>query len=357
MKLNKLLLTAFALSVLFTSCSDDDNALPAPSGAYEGGMLILNQGGFNAGNASVSFMGNNAAVENNIFSSVNSGMLLGDTAQDIGLEGDRAYIVVNNSHKIEVVNRYTFRHIATIQTGLSNPRYIAFANGRGYVTNWGNGSSTTDDYIAVVDLASNSVVSSIPVAEGPERILAYNNKLYVAHKGGWGYGNSITVINAANNTVATSITVGYVPEGMEIADGKLYVLGGGVPSWAGTLPESTGSLYIISLGSDTVVSTMVFSGMLHPNNLDIEQGSLYYTAGSDVYKMDVAATSFPSSALFNITQQGVYGVSAFAVRNSRIYIGDAADYSSNGKVYVHNLTGAPETSFTVGVVPAGFYFN
>jgi hypothetical protein len=44
------------------------------------------------------------------------------------------------------------------------------------VTNWGNGGSATDDYVAVVNL-STYLVSKIPVVEGPERILEYNNKI------------------------------------------------------------------------------------------------------------------------------------------------------------------------------------
>jgi hypothetical protein len=63
------------------------------------------------------------------------------------------------------------------------------------VTNWGNGGSATDDYVAVVNLSTYVVSSKIPVVEGPERILEYNNKLYVAHQGGYGYGKTISAIN------------------------------------------------------------------------------------------------------------------------------------------------------------------
>jgi hypothetical protein len=80
---------------------------------------------------------------------VNPGKTLGDTGQDIGLYNDLAFVVLNYSNKIEVINRYTMVHVATIDSGLSNPRFIAFW--KGYVTNWGNGGSATDDYVAVVN--------------------------------------------------------------------------------------------------------------------------------------------------------------------------------------------------------------
>jgi hypothetical protein len=40
------------------------------------------------------------------------------------------------SNTIQVVNRYSFKSIATIDKDLKNPSYIVFANGKGYVTNW-----------------------------------------------------------------------------------------------------------------------------------------------------------------------------------------------------------------------------
>lgn len=63
-------------------------------------------------------------------------------------------------------------------SGLINPKYIAFSNGKAFVTNWGNTAIATDDFVAVIDLNTNLVTSSIPVEESPGRILSNNGKLY-----------------------------------------------------------------------------------------------------------------------------------------------------------------------------------
>ncbi|AXG75112.1 hypothetical protein DVK85_13080 [Flavobacterium arcticum] len=354
MKLNKLILTAFAGALFFASCSSDDDSSNAPKGAYDNGLLILNQGGYNVGNASISFLSEANELENNVFSLVNGG-LLGDTGQDIGLHGDYAYIVVNNSHKIEIVNRYTFEGVATVTTGLDNPRYIAFSGDKGYVTNWGDPVDTTDDYVAVLDLSTNTVSSSIEVVEGPEAIVENNGNLYVAHKGGYGYGNTVTVINAAAGNVTTSIAVGDVPNSLEIDNGKLYVMGEGAPSWSGT--ETTGQLTVINLTDNSISQNLVFNGITHPTNLVIENNKLYYTINDGIYTMTTSATTLPSAPLFTTTEQGVYGVYSFEVKNNKVYVGDAMDYNSNGKVYIYSLTGEKLEEFTVGVIPAGFYFN
>jgi YVTN family beta-propeller protein len=355
MKLHKLIFTAIAGSLFLVSCSSDDNADNTPLGAYDNGVIILNQGGFMAGNASVSFLSNDFTLENNIFANANNNALLGDTGQDIGLNDDLAYIVLNASNKIEVVNRYTFIKVATISLGLENPRYIAFHDGKGYVTNWGDASDADDDFVAVVDLASNAVTTTIPVVEGPERILEENGKLYVAHYGGYGFGTTVTVINTSTNAVTASIEVGDAPNSLAIEDGKLYVMSSGLPSW--TESESGGQLDVINLSNNTVTKTLAFGNDSHPSNLVIEDNKLYYTVDSGIYTMALSASALPADPLFNTTDQGAYGIYCFEVKGDYIYVGDAADYNSNGKVYVYMLNGMLHHSETVGVIPAGFYFN
>lgn len=355
MKLKKLFFVAFSSILFFSSCSNDEKIVETPLGAYDNGVLILNQGGFGNGNASMSFLSDDLnTFQNNIFSLVNPTVVLGDTAQDVGFYNDLAYIVLNVSNKIEIVNRYTLAHVATISTGLSNPRYIVFSNGKGYVSNWGNGTSASDDYIAVINLANNSVLTPIPVAEGPERMVVNSNKLYVAQLGGFGFGSTVSVINLSSTTV-TAITVGDAPNSLKISNGVLYVLSGGIPSWAGT--ETGGKLSKIDLTNDLVTSSINFLTTSHPSNLEIDNSDLYYTVDSSIFKTTLSASTLPLSSLFSTTAQGVYGVYSFAVKNNKIYVGDAVDYSSNGKVYVYSLTGTLELDKTVGVIPAGFYFN
>lgn len=358
MKSNKSFWAAMAAVALLASCSDDDpiENIQLPLGAYDNGVLILSQGNYMGSNAEVSYLSSDfGTFQNQIFGTVNEGSVLGDTGQDIGLEGDRAYIVLNGSNKIEIVNRYTFAHIATISTGLSNPRYIAFNNGKAYVSNWGDPTSVTDDYIAVIDLGSNSITANIPVAEGPERLLVEDGKLYVAQTGGYGFGTTVSVINLSSNTVTASVPVGDVPNSLVEENGFLYVLCGGVPSWTGA--ETNGKLVRINLANNNVTGTREFAAGQHPSNLVEDNNKLYYTVDLDIFTTTPSAATLPATPLFSTTPQGAYGVYAMAINNGHIYIGDALDYNSNGKVYVHDLSGALQQTYTVGVIPAGFYFN
>ena len=71
MKINKLIIALICCTLIFTSCANDDNLnLPdnedptgeeqpmdadEPLGAFEGGLLVSNEGPFNTGVGSVSF--------------------------------------------------------------------------------------------------------------------------------------------------------------------------------------------------------------------------------------------------------------------------------------------------------------
>lgn len=353
MNTKKIALLLLSIALIFVSCSsDDDSTTSVPLGDYENGILISHEGNFGQGNASISYVSFDLmTVENTIFSTVNQ-MPLGDTAQSIAFNGNLAYIVLNVSNTIEIVNRYTFESIATIDTGLNNPRFIAFANGKGYVTNWGDGTIATDDYLAVIDLASNALdAQTISVGEGPEEIVASGNNLYVAHQGGFGQNNIVSVVDTNSNSVSTTITVGDVPNSLQLDNsGNLWVLSGGKPSWTGD--ETGGMLSKINTANNTVTS-MDFATTEHPNYLSLDNGSLYYNIGAAVYKMDSSATTLPTSE--ELSGISFYGMT---VRNSILYGVDAVDFASNGELYIYDLnTNSFVNSVTLDIIPSGIYFN
>lgn len=357
MKNLKLTIYAILTFGTFTSCTNDDTSnIELPLGAYQNGILIVNEGNYGQDNSSISYLsGDLATFQLNAFAAVNPSLTLGNTAQSIALNGDKAYVVVNVSNKIEVLNRYTLQHIASITTGLSNPRFVQFANGKGYVTNWGDGSSTSDDFVAVLNLSTNTISSSISVVEGPEGIVENNGKLYVAHKGGYGQGNVITVINSSSDTNESTISVGDVPGSLEISNGFLYVLCQGKPSWTGT--ETVGKMHKINLSNTSQITTLDFVLGNHPSNLDIEGGNIFYTISNSVYKISESNFTLPTNALFTTTAQNVSSFYGFAVKGASIYVADANDFSSAGEIFVYNNYGAVLNTRTVGVCPNGFYFN
>ncbi len=323
---------------------------------YQNGIYVLNEGGFMASNASVSVLKPNLMVENGIYGNKNSNAALGATAQSMAFEGDYAYIVVNVSNYIKVVNRNTFALIATITDQMVNPRNIAFYDGKGYVTNWGDPFNDADDYVAIIDLATNTVTGTIPVVEGPEKIVASGGKIFVAHQGGYGQGNSVSVIDVITNAVE-SIEVGDVPSALAIDNTNLYVLCGGRPYYV--VPETAGKLVKIDLTDYNNKTIFTFNNMTdHPAFLTLDSSSLFYTLGSQIYKMGLTDSALPAVSFIDLSIENVQIPYALEKIGNRFYVADAVDYSSsNGKVFVYDEVGSFISDYTVGISPNGFYYN
>lgn len=355
---------ALAATTFFTSCSSDDDipGTQEETGDYANGIFVLNEGNFGSGNASVSFVDANLeSVTSNVFSNENNGDPLGDTAQSMAFLEDYAWIVVNVSNKIEVVDRNTFESIATIDAGLVNPRYLAFSNGNAYVTNWGDGSNPDDDYVAVIDVESFEIEENIGVEEGPEEIVSNEGRLYVAHQGGFSYNNKISVIDAATNTLTELLTVGDVPSSLAIVDNSLWVLSAGTPAghpdWNPDQVETPGSISQIDLTSLEVVNEYQFPNVTdHPANLLVDNGRVFYNLGDMLYTFEANADALPEEAEFQMEEVGQ--PRSMEIEGSRLYVTSAGDYSSNGFLYVYDLqNGDLITELEVGLIPGGIYFN
>jgi YVTN family beta-propeller protein len=342
MKLKNLYLGIIATAFLFTSCSSDDSIVnDTPLGAYDNGVLILNEGNFGTPNASVSYISNDLnTFQNNIFAVVNPTKVLGDVAQSITFNDDKAYIVINNSNEVEVVNRYTFASLATITEKLENPRYSVVLNGKLYVTN------ATSEAVTVYDASTYAYISSIPVSKTVEKIVAANNKLYIMN-GAYGSGNEVTVINTATNTVKTTITVEEGINSIEAKDGNVYVLCGN---------ENKSKLFKIN--SSTDVATSIESTTLKDAvNMDIDGNKIYYTNQGSVYSIDINASNFSETPLLTVAYTAYSTFYGFGVIDGKIYSGDAKGFTQNGVVTVYSTSGTVLKTVTVGSGPNGFYSN
>ena len=346
-----LLFTLLATSFTLQSCSSDDdiNDHPEYESTYRPGIFILNEGAMGSNNAEITLFKNGTATQN-IFKTVNPNLNLGNVATSILFDKNEGYIVVNMSNKIEVVDSYTFRTKGTITSNIENPRHIVADDTKIYVTNWGDASNPNDDFISIFRRADLAFEKKINVVEGPDQILLENNKLVIAHSGGWSNGNSVSIYNLNTNAL-DNITVGDIPSAMVEEDGTVYVLCTGI-TWGGT--PSAGKLVKINLNNNSVTQTINFQDGQNPNYLAEENDQIYYTLNNQVFRMGLQDTTLPQNPLF--THNATYAYS-FNIDNGTIYIGDAKDFASNGEVKYYSLTGTLLGSFSTGIGPNKIAFN
>lgn len=333
--------------VTFYSCrKDKPDEIPQPEAVpgNSGGVYITNEGNFQFGNAKVSYYDiANSTVTEDLYETANH-LPLGDVCQSLYLFKEKAYIVVNNSGKVVVVNAKTFVTTATIND-LPSPRYfLPVSNSKAYVSNfYGN-------VISVVDLSSNTKTGDISCSGWTEEMALSYGKVYVTNE----QRDKVYVINTLTDVLQDSIQVGYGSNSIrEDKNGKLWVLCAGSEQ-----NNIKASLHRINPVSDQVEQSYQFTNVADsPWRLKINGSSdtLYFLNGS-VFRMPITSSILPVSAFISEGIHNFYGIGVDP-NNGTIYVSDAIDYVQRGAIYRYKNNGTLINTFQASIIPGDFYFN
>lgn len=352
MNLKQWMIILLSFTILSTSCEDDDKI----TGAYLDGAFISNEGGFGAGNGSISFYNyDKDTVYNNIFSTVNN-RVLGDVVQSITLKNNLAYIVVNASNKIEIAYANTFKEKGVI-TDVVNPRYfVALNNSKGYASQWGENGA-----IKVIDLKGLAVTKTVTVGAGAERMLITDNMLYVANSGGYANNNTISVIDTDTDEVVKTITLdGDSPRDLvEDANGDIWVLCAGFVDWYSTpMTQTPSKLIRITTNNNEVAESITISDSFHPTCLEVSKNgnNIFYGGGygvQGIFKMSITDNTVPSTALID---KSFYGFN-INPETGVIYAMEAPSFSASGTLYRYETNGSKLGEYEAGIGPNGAGFK
>jgi len=312
MKSIKLLGTLFLTLLLFSACVEKEE-IEEPLGAYEDGFFVINEGNWGSGNASITFISDDyTTIETEVYNEINS-EVLGDVAQDVLFYDDKAYIIMNGSDKIVVVNRYTMEHLSVIEgSEIKNPSFMVMYNGKGYLSNWGIGSDTTDDTIVVIDLASDTIVNTIPVGFVPNRLAVVNDKLYVELQGWYPNNeNKVEVIDLITNASIKTIEVGNYPHSLITHNNIVYVL-------------SNNQIVVINTLTDTISNTLTSGENDYISYLTNSGNDFYYSLNNNIYKWTTNATNLPTTHEIEVGAS-IYGMT---VNDGHLYVNHYADWQT-----------------------------
>lgn len=159
-------------------------------------------------------------------------------------DGTRIYTADSSPEGVTVIDVATNTIITTIPTAAGPGAFDILVNPLGtlvYVSNF------TSGYITVVDTTTNSVVTDIYVGGnlGALSITPDSSTLYVSN---FSFGGVI-VIDTATNTVSNAIATGYVP-------GMISITPDGSKAFVGNSYSDT--LSVIDLATQTVTNTITF---------------------------------------------------------------------------------------------------
>lgn len=342
----------FLLLAVLAGCEKSNEDKPA--GQWDNAVFIINEGPFQNGTGTImAFDRDSGAVSDDLFEAAN-GNPIGNIVQSMTVYDGRAYIMVNNANKIEIVNVNDFKSVATIDS-ITLPRYfLGLDNSSGLVSCW-------DNTVKIINLDDFSIRQSIETGTGPDEMVRAGDWIFVVNSGGFGIDSTVSAFKWNDASSMQKITVGHRPSGIRTdKDGNLWVLCSG-KGWNG-FPDpgdTPAKMVCIDPENFEIIREFIFPDHEnHPDNLVINnEGSvLYFNHPQGIFELSVTASSLNNQPL--ITSEVMFYGLGYDDKEELIYATDPLDYAQNGWIYrYHASDGSPAGSFMAGIVPNGFWFT
>ena len=380
----KVLLLLAAASLL-AACRKEEPIVPststpvAPPGDSSGGdgseerirgFFLLNEGNMGSNKATLDYFDYATGVyTKNIYAERNPGVVkeLGDVGNDLQVYGGKLYAVINCSHFVEVMDLRTARHIT--QISIPNCRYIVFKGRYAYVSSYAGPVQIDPNarlgYVAKIDTVTMQVMDTCTVGYQPEEMVIVGKKLYVANSGGYrvpDYDRTVSVIDLDTFGEVKKIDVAINLHRMELdAYGQIWV------SSRGDYYDTPSRTYVIDSRTDEVTDEF----KLLPNSeMTVCGDSLYVYSTEWSYPTQSNTVSY---AIVNVrtkkvvtrnfitdgTEQRIavpYGI-AVNPATREIFVTDAGNYVTPGKLYCFNPDGTKKWEVETGDIPAHIAFT
>jgi len=330
---------------LFYSCKEEKDVPPiANQKIAQFDVIILNEGNFQWGQGTVSMYDSRSReVIDKVFQANNNQRPLGDVAQSMTFKGDTAFIVINNSNKIEVVDLKTFKSIGQIE-GLESPRNMLIINkNKAYV------SDLYENQIYIVDPEKFNITGRIASNGWTEEMVLHDGKIFVCQIDS----NQLYVIDAQTDQLLKKIPTASSPQYLEVdKNGAIWL------SCSGGLNADTAAIQKIN--SRTLTVEKSFYAKDHNANymeLAINQAAdqLCVLGNEGLFQFSIHADEFPSIPIIKNNGRNFYAMN-INPQNDEIYICDAMDYQQKGLGYRYNWNGKEIDHFRIGIIPGAIYF-
>ncbi|MBN3036150.1 MAG: hypothetical protein JW861_11235 [Bacteroidales bacterium] len=349
---DSIIVTGILLMVFLWSCTDEPD-VPLPTGTdYSDGVFVTNEGNFGSGSGTLTFIKRDGTgLEQKVYQNANDLAKLGNVVQSMHVIGDSAYIVVNNSNRIVVCNKFTMRELTAIED-IYQPRHLVNTNdGRFAVSCW-------DNTVKIFETRSLSQVNEIETSTGPEKMMVVGDHLWILNQGGLSIDSCITIADLNTGFVQT-LAVYPRPTGIqEDSDGSIWVMCSGRSDHH---PGGYSPSHLIRM--DRYAMTVSADFMIQQDGHDAiglsvnkEGNILYFLFLGDIYQFEIEALQPDVQPL--VDYMGTFYSMGYDPKDNTLYGADVLDYNQNGEIYKYDATsGTFLMNFKAGIIPGGFYFS
>lgn len=358
------------ISLLLTSCRGDI-LLPPPeqtpvTAGQPGpvaGFYILNEGNMGSNRAEIDYFNlHTGSFLRNIYTAMNPDAVkeLGDVGNDLLIAHGHLYATINCSHKVEVMQASDARRIG--QVDVPNCRFMAADEHHLYVSSY-VGPVQVDPHaprgaVFRIDPVTLQIDGIVETGYQPEQLAIAQGKLYVANSGGYrapDYDNTLTVIDLNSFTVCGSITVAPNLYGVIYDEAREQLL----VSSQGNGTDVPSDIYSVSLPDGTVTGALD----IRCSRMTLCDGCLYIITRQEgnkkasFLKYDLE-TQTREGSFINPPEPDMTMPYCLAVNpyNGDIYVGDARNYVSSGRLHCFTNTGEYRWTVTTGDIPSAIAF-
>ena len=304
----------------------------------EATTFVLCEGNFGSSNAALwSFSPDDATTATQIL----GGTSLGDVGQSLTVYGNQLYVIVNNSHKIEIFTvDDEISHEGTISFNSASPRYLVIDGTTGYVSCWNLSA------ILILDLPNLAVIDTISVSGMPEFIILDETSLYasIPSNSDWSSASSVVEFSTSSKEIIQIYETVSGPSDMELIGSHLFV----ASTYYGANWSTYTGLSKIDLSAGTVTTNTDGPNSIVKGDLVRAGETLYRATSTGLAPVNVDL----SLDLDNIVgeQTNVYSAAA---DGEYLYFG-TTDYVAPDTVYVTTHSGEAVNQFIVGAMPGDF---
>ncbi|MDE7427277.1 MAG: YncE family protein [Muribaculaceae bacterium] len=355
---------------VMTGCRGDI-LLPPPehtavTGGQDGpvaGFYLLNEGNMGSNRAEIDYFNlHQGTFIRNIYTAMNPDAVkeLGDVGNDLLIAHGQLYATINCSHKVEVMQASDGRRIGQID--IPNCRFLAADEHHLYVSSY-VGPVQPDPHaprgaVFRIDPVTLQIDGIAQTGYQPEQMAIAQGKLYVANSGGYrapDYDNTLTVIDLESFTVTGSIYVAPNLYGIIYDEARHQLL----VSSQGNDTDIQSDVYTVSVPDGSVTGSLD----IRCNRMALHDDCLYIISREPGSKK----TSFIKYDLETETRKGSFITApspdmttpyclAINPYNGDIYVGDARNYVSSGRLHCFSSSGEYRWTVTTGDIPSSIAF-
>lgn len=318
------------------------------------GVYILHEGLFNMNNTTLAYLNiDSGTVDQTFFETVNS-RGLGDTGNDLLAYGDKGYVAVNGSSKIEVFELSTGKTLAQIPffAGLKGRSPRGLASYKNYIL-----VACFDGTLGVIDTTSLQVEKFISVGRNPEAVAVFGDKAFVSNSGGLDapdYDSTVSVVDLITRKEIARINVGInLGDIATDSQGDIYVIA------RGDYQDTHSKLYRIP-ALDTIASEIIG---VEASGLIISEDVLYLTyydfdsKTSSISTYDAINEQLVEAKFIDGGQFETLAAIGVDTASNWIYCGDSHGFTNTGEVLVFDDKGDFQFRFESGLNPNSFAFH